>query len=312
MGHENGIDRFAGIELTEIASGLQFPEGPVALSDGSVLVVEIQGRCLTRIGPDGARETVAEFAGAPNGAAIGPDGAVYLCDNGGYFDYDDTSGVNVPSSGASGWRKGSIQRVDLATGETEELYTEADGHRLLAPNDLVFDAHGGFWFSDHGVHAHDTDVGAAVLYARADGSTIRGVISGLDATNGVGLSPDGTRLYVVETYRGRVLAWDVTGPGEVADPGDPQVMHDAGGTAMFDSLAVDADGSVCVATLLTGGVSVVSPEGSVEFLATGDPLTTNICFGGDDLRTAWITSSGTGRLLRCRWPVPGLRLAHAG
>ena len=193
MGHENGIDRFAGIELTEIASGLQVPEGPVALSDGSVLVVEIQGRCLTRIGPDGDRETVAEFVGAPNGAAIGPGGAVYLCDNGGYFDYDDTSGVNVPSSGASGWRKGSIQRVDLATGVTEELYTEADGHRLLAPNDLVFDAHGGFWFSDHGVHAHDTDVGAAVLYARADGSTISGVIGGLDATNGVGLSPDGTR-----------------------------------------------------------------------------------------------------------------------
>lgn len=306
-------NRFANIELDVVATGLNFPEGPIAMADGSVLVVEIARGTLSRVQPDGSIEVVALCGGGPNGAAIGPDSAVYLCNNGSFFDYDDSSGYNVPTAGSAGWQRGSIQRVDLATGGIETLYTEADGEHLLAPNDLVFDDHGGFWFTDHGVHAAVADCdrhgGAALLYASADGSEVRGVVWGLDATNGVGLSPDGTSLYVAETYSGRLLAWDVVGPGRLADPDSPRVLHDLGGTALFDSLAVDAEGSVCVATLLTGGITVVSPAGESAFVSTGDPLTTNLCFGGDDARTAWITSSGSGHLLRCRWPVAGLGLA---
>src|SRR5579862_5730249 len=67
-----------------IASGLEFPEGPVALADGSVLVVEIAGGRLTRVRPDGALKTVARLGGGPNGAALGPDGHCYVCNNGGF------------------------------------------------------------------------------------------------------------------------------------------------------------------------------------------------------------------------------------
>lgn len=307
-------DRYGAIELETVATGLQFPEGPIAMPDGSVLVVEIARGTLSRVRPDGSIEVVAACGGGPNGAAIGPDGGVYICNNGSFFDYDDSSGFNVPTGGSSGWRHGSIQRVDPTNGSVETLYTEADGHRLLAPNDIVFDDQGGFWFTDHGVHVADEDAGAAVLYASADGSGIRSAAHNLDATNGVGLSPDGTTLYVAETYRGRLLAWDVSGPGTLEDPEHPRLLHDAGGTALFDSLAVDGDGSVCVATLLTGGITVVAPEGplgaEVAFVPTGDPLTTNVCFGGEDLRTAWITCSGSGRLMRCRWPVAGMGLAY--
>jgi gluconolactonase len=73
---------------------------------------------------------------------------------------------------------------------------------------------------------------------------------------------------------------------------------------------VDADGNVCVATILRGGITVFSPEGSHEHVATDDMLTTNICFGGEDLRTAFITLSSTGRLVSCTWERPGLRLAY--
>jgi gluconolactonase len=82
------------------------------------------------------------------------------------------------------------------------------------------------------------------------------------------------------------------------------------GFQLFDSLGVDGDGWVCIATLANGGITSVSPDGAnVEFLETGDPLTTNICFGGVDLRTAYITCSGTGRLLATEWPRPGLQMA---
>jgi len=314
MGDASPDGAFDGVELIGVTDGLRFPEGPIAMADGSVLLVEIAAGRLTYVRPDGTTETAAEPGGGPNGAAIGPDGAVYVCNNGAYFDYQVTDGIVVPHAGSAGWQQGSIQRVDLASGAVEPLYTDCDGARLLAPNDIVFDAHGGFWFTDHGVHA-DGATAASVLYATADGSSIRPAVYGLDATNGVGLSPDGATLYVAETYRGRVFAFDVTGPGELAgrtvDEG--RLLHDAGGTAMFDSLAVAADGSICVATLLTGGITVIPADGgTASFLPTGDPLTTNICFGGADGRTAWITSSGLGRLLRCTWPVAGLDLAHRG
>jgi gluconolactonase len=132
--------------------------------------------------------------------------------------------------------------------------------------------------------------------------------------NGIGLSPDGSKLYWAETWTGRVLQRDVVAPGQLGPtlPADPSVcLYGFPGMQLLDSLGVDAAGNVCVATLINGGVSVVSPAGElVDFVPTGDPLTTNICFGGDDLTTAYITSSGTGRLLRTTWPRPGAALHH--
>src|SRR5215467_6534507 len=69
--------------MQQVAEGLHFPEGPVAMADGSVVLVEIRRGTLTRVTPNGRRETLAELGGGPNGAAIGPDGAVYVCNNGG-------------------------------------------------------------------------------------------------------------------------------------------------------------------------------------------------------------------------------------
>ena len=315
-------DRFVGIELAEVASGLLFPEGPIAMDDGSVILVEIARGTLSRVQPDGSVEVVVDCGGGPNGAAIGPDGAVYVCNNGGCFTWIDFGTLLFPGPLPAEWTGGSIQRVDLVTGAVEVLYDACDGRPLRAPNDLVFDVYGGFWFTDHGVREERSSDRTGVFYAKADGSHITEVMFPLDAPNGIGLSPAGDRVYVAETYTGRVWQWTVTGPGEVAE-GLPinaggELLYGAAGHALFDSLAVDGDGNVCVATLSTAGISVISalgadhPGGGVEFLATGDPLTTNICFGGDDLRTAWITLSGTGRLVTCRWPTAGLPLAHHG
>ena len=304
-------------ELVEIASGLRFPEGPVAMADGSVILVEMFGPRLTRVLPDGSTETIAEIPGAPNGAALGPDGAIYLCNNGGAFQPVEFGDLLLPGSfDPDAYTGGRIQRVDLTDGTVTELYSECDGRPLRAPNDLVMDGHGGFYFTDHGLrdHAARTADLTAIYYAKTDGSAIHEVVFPVDAPNGIGLSPDGSVLYWAETITGRVFRRAVIAPGELAPriPLDPTaVLCGLAGMQYLDSLAVDGDGWVCVATIFNGGITAISPDGEhIEHHAVDDVVTTNICFGGDDLRTAYITASSTGRLLRTTWPRPGLRLAH--
>ncbi len=300
-------------QLREITSGLRFPEGPICEEDGSVLLVEIRRGTLTRVTPDGAKGVVAETGGGPNGAALGPDGAVYVCNNGG-LEWHDVGGLALPGLQPADYRGGSLQRVDLASGRVDTLYTECDGHALKGPNDLVFDAQGGIWFTDHGkLRQRDRDR-TGVYYAQPDGSSIREAIFPLDSPNGIGLSPDGERLYVAETHTGRVFYWELEGPGQVRanalSPNGGQLLAGLPGLQLLDSLAVDADGNVCVATLVNGGITIISPDGaSIEHVATGDPLTTNIAFGGPGLATAFITCSGTGRLVATPWKTPGLPLA---
>jgi gluconolactonase len=305
-------------ELTEVASGLRFPEGPVAMADGSVILVEMFGARLTRVLPDGSTETIAEIPGAPNGAALGPDGAMYVCNNGGAFRAVEFGDLLLPGPfDHTAYTGGRIQRVDLTDATVTDLYTECDGRPLRAPNDLIMDAHGGFYFTDHGLRDHATRTAdlTAIYYAKVDGSSIHEVAFPVDAPNGIGLSPDGSTLYWAETITGRVFRRHVVAPGELAPrvPLDPTaLLCGLSGMQYLDSLAVDGDGWVCVATIFNGGITAISPDGEqVEHHATGDVVTTNVCFGGDDLRTAYITASSTGRLLSTTWPRPGLRLAHA-
>lgn len=309
-------------ELREITSGLLYPEGPVAMDDGSVIVTELQTGRLVRVRPDGTKDVVAELGGSANGAAVGPDGLMYVCNNGG-LKMTEVDGKLIPAEGLpDDYTGGSIQRVDLTTGAVETLYTECDGHRLRGPNDLVFDAAGGFWFTDFGkVQERSKDRGG-VYYAKTDGSSISEMVHPIDGPNGVGLAPGDTTLYVAQTFEGRVWEWELSGPGEFADTdgGDGQLLTGPGGGKLLtglpgyqllDSMAVDSAGNVCVATLMTSGISVISPDGaSVEHLPTPDPLTTNICFGGPDLRTAYITLTGLGTLVAMDWPRPGLKLHY--
>ena len=306
--------------MREVVRGLAFPEGPIALRDGSVLLVEIRRGTLTRVWPGGRVEVAAELGGGPNGAAIGPDGAVYVCNNGG-FEWADVDGIATPGNQSADYRGGSIQRVVLdgpAAGTFTELYTEVDGRGLRGPNDIVFDTEGGFWFTDLGKRRpRDSDTGA-VYYATADGSSITEALHPMVQPNGIGLSPDGSRLYVAETGPGRVWYWDVAGPGQLRPADRPvgphggSLLHGFAGFQLLDSLAVDGAGNVCVATLRTGAVSILNPDGTLDrqvAVPERDPYVTNICFAGADSNTAWVTSSGLGRLYVTEWPYPGLDLA---
>lgn len=303
-----------------IARDLWFPEGPVCLDDGSLLVVEIRRRTLTRIGTDGSKDIVAELGGGPNGAAIGPDGKCYITNNGGLHFRQRPDGVWVTAGQASDYDRGRIERVDLATGKVEILYERIGESPIRGPNDLVFDEHGGFYFTDLGKsRARDLDHGS-ICYAKADGSFIKELVFPVAKPNGIGLSPDGKTLYVAETDTARVWAWELAGPGQLAHPVEAnnetphgsRLIHISPHYARFDSLAVEADGKICVGTLHHGGISVCNPEGGLhEFMPCEiDTHITNLCFGGPDMRKAYLTGSWSGTVIEVDWPRPGLKLLH--
>lgn len=309
------------MEFRTVATGLRFPEGPVELPGGDVLVVEIAAGRLTRITPDGSKSVVAHTGGGPNGAAIGPDGAIYVCQNGG-FEWSER-----PLPGGSGemglfpgerphdYIGGQIQRVTL-DGEVTTLYRECDGEPLKGPNDLVFDREGNFYFTDHGKTYGRLRDRTGIFYASPKGDFIREIVFPMEGPNGIGLSPDEKTLYVAETPTGRVWAFELSGPGEIASrrvigtvPGAPPFNF-----AFCDSLCVDSAGNVIVATIVNGGLTIIAPDGSsVRHISLPDVLTTNACFGGPDLRTLYVTLSATGRLIALdNWEVPGLKLNFQG
>lgn len=299
-----------------VAEGLGFPEGPVAMADGSVLVVEIRPGTITRVYPDGRKQVVATPGGGPNGMAIGPDGALYVCNNGG-FEWYEQDGLLLPGNAAKDYTTGRIERIDIATGAVTRLYDSCDGHPLSGPNDIVFDAHGGFYFTDLGKHFdHSTDAGG-LFYALPDGSKITRLIHGPDL-NGVGLSPDGKAVYAASTSRRVVLAWDIIAPGVLAPDPLPAVpgrfVTTWANKTYLDSLAIEANGNIAQATLIeSAGITSIDPvTGAQEYFPFPDLLTTNICFGGDDMMDAWVCLSTTGKLARCRWPRPGLKLNYNG
>ena len=300
-----------------VTEGLKFPEGPVAMPDGSVILVEIARQTLTRVMPDGRQHVIAELGGGPNGAAMGPGGKIYVANNGGFTWQERPDGRLFPGPQPADYAGGSIQVVDPETGRFETLYDSCDGRKLRGPNDLVFDDAGGVWFTDLGKTREREQDRGAVYYAKADGSQIREMIFPLERPNGCGLSPDGRTLYVVETPTVRLWEYELAAPGELKQVygsyrGEKgRVLVGLGGYQMFDSLALDSEGHICVATLITGAVSDIWPDGScVDQYKLPDPMVTNVCFGGEDLRTAFATLSMTGKLVSFEWPRPGLALEY--
>ncbi|HXE30721.1 MAG TPA: SMP-30/gluconolactonase/LRE family protein [Terriglobales bacterium] len=325
--------------FTEIAAGLAYPEGPVYLPDGSLAAVEVKGGNLRRFRPDPATgrylsDPPLALGGAPNGAALGPDGNLYVCNNGG-MDFlsvpvtqDGNSWtLNVPGAASPAYNGGYLQRVTLATGAVETLCT---GFR--SPDDLVFDAAGGLWFTDWGklqslAHGPARDI-TGVYYLPAGASAPMLTIPNRSAPNGILLSPGGDRVYVAETYNRWIVYWELDGPGKIRPnprrfDGSHLLTAAIPGCGGLDSMAMDEAGNLYAITILPhgldplsrGGITVVSPKGEIlEYITLDcgipDPLPSNLCFGGPGRRTAFITLGGTGRILACQMAIPGLPSAH--
>lgn len=314
-------------ELEIFAEDCGFPEGPVACSDGSVIFGELRSGRVIRAKPDGTKQVIAEAGGATAGLAVGPDGALYACNNGGFSWGPYGPESNFPIGPHPDYKSGCIQRIDVSTGKVEQLYDSCDGVKLAGPNDIMFDDKGGFWFTDLGVDTGTSELHGGLYYAKADGSSIRRIAYGL-GLNGVGISPDGKTVYAACSFGRNMLAFDATlpkvdvpdfmaqAPGVKAEqgrgPAAGRVVASFPGHQILDSLAMEADGTIAQAIVLGAmGIGRVNPEtGAVRMVETEDFLTTNIAFGGADMQTAFITLSSSGRIGKMRWDAPGFRLPY--
>ena len=296
------VDRPA-LPWTIVASGLRFPEGPIVLRDGSLLFVEIERRTVSRLTTAGQVEVVAQLDGGPNGLAIGPGGALYIANNGGRFTYSMRGGLNSPGGPPPGFTAaGKIQRLDLKTRALTTLYDSVEGRPIVAADDLVFDRQGGLWISDIAVKPGE----GAILYAPKVGAPMSVARGGLNGPNGIGVSPDGKLLHV--SMGTNLYAFDIEGPGKLATRSYPNAGLQAplwqGSYA--DSLKLQADGKVCVCSLVRpGGIGIVDRAGHTDFLGFPDRWVCNLAFGGRDMRDAWIMLSGLGQIAKVRWPAPG-------
>jgi gluconolactonase len=293
-------------DVRVIATGLRFPEGPVAMADRSVILGEIAGSAVTRIAPDGSKTVIGSAGGGPNGLARGPDGALYLCNNGGN---EYAEGGFLSTGPAKDYQCGYIQRIDPRTGETRILYSQCGGHKLSAPNDIVFDRQGGFYFTDLGKrYARSRDHGG-LYYALPDGSKIVELVHPMLSPNGVGLSPDERTVYVADTESSRLFAFDIVEPGVLRKelfpaPYTGRLVCGLPGFQRFDSL-----GKHCRCD--PDHRPHHGDRSGRQGRAAGQDARvypTNICFGERDMKTAYITLSGAGQLAAMDWPEPGLRL----
>jgi gluconolactonase len=282
------------LESTLLASGLGFPEGPAVLGDGRIVLCDGNtGELLAYA--EGDVSTYARTGGSPWGTVLGTDGAIYV-----------TQGGNVPGSGDTSAVSG-IQRAG-PDGSVELLFSEVDGYPLYGPNDLAFGPDGRLYFTESGSETDfrfDVRSPGRLFAVAADGAgemlfELPGVYP-----NGIAFDARG-RLYWTESMVHRVRRLD--------DGGEPETFCQLSDGHVPDGMAFAADGRLFVATTISGGVTVISPDGAVLSEISLGEHATNCIFDGPALYVTATkvpdieASQRTGTFWRVQTDATGLPL----
>ncbi|MGI5817891.1 MAG: SMP-30/gluconolactonase/LRE family protein [Armatimonadota bacterium] len=264
------------IEL--VADGFDFPEGPAFDADGTLYITQCGNGWISRIA-GGESADYVHSGSTPNGLA-----------------FDESGGLWIAEAGTN-----QLLRYDGE--ELTEIAAEWGGKPLWKPNDLVFHPDGTLFMTGPGGSNAETPVG--VVYHVTREGDLRVVADGLAFPNGLALTEDASRLYVVETHRHQIIVYDV-GEGGALDGGE-QFAEMPGGVG-GDGMALDVDGNLYVAHFGMGEVAVFSADGGrIGTLPAGGEKPTNVAFGGNDMRGLYVTEVETGAVYRLEPGVEGLR-----
>lgn len=267
-----------------IADGLGFTEGPVWLPDGRVALTSISHGCVYVVDPSGGPHERIDTGGGPNGLACSADGTLYVAQNGGAW-------------GASGPAEAGVQVI---TGTRVEYLVDGLG----APNDLMFGPDGRLWITDTRAEFDLGTPGAGLpghVYATdiASGDTTRVVEDGPVFINGLGFTPDGSRLLVTATLSSELLSYVVSSDGSVRASELVHTFTDG----WPDGMVVSARGDYWVALTAADRVDVVDAGGRCigEIALPAGSLPSNVCIGGRRSDELFITTARSESLLRVRF-----------
>ncbi|MCB1496807.1 MAG: SMP-30/gluconolactonase/LRE family protein [Bauldia sp.] len=273
------------------AEGLGVPEGPVALSDGSWLVVEMRPDrgCVSRISPDGSERTQLAVTGRPNGLAFDHLSRIWVCES------------NPPS----------LLRMTL-DGEYESILDHSDDGPFLFPNDLCFGPDGLLYFTDSGIRFtdfvvngqvrddHDSlDYQGRVYRVHPETLRLEVLAEGIRFTNGLAFGPGDTHLYVAETIGGDIIRypWSPKGLGAAEVFGNTIDPDAPPGLKGPDGMAFGRNGALYVTVFGQGDVTVLGPDGGVrERIRTNGMAPTNVAFGRDGEHRIYVTEDELGTI----------------
>jgi gluconolactonase len=270
-------------ELTRLADGFQFTEGPLWLPDGSLLFQDIKAERTYRLPPGGSPRLVREHTGAANGQTFGAGGMIVFCEQNGR----------------------RLSRMDPDGGSVEQVVETWSGQPLNSPNDVVCRSDGLIYFTDppYGVEPRLRSLHFQGVYvfdpSRNGPGALRLVADDFEKPNGLAFSPDEETLYVCDTGRYHVRAFAVEASGALKagssrvfarlDPGQP------GGP---DGLKVDKAGRVYVAVAL--GIWVFEPDGRLLGILSVPARPSNLAWCDPDARGLAITAVDAVYSIRLR------------
>lgn len=269
-------------EMVEVAGGFLFTEGPVWDSAGCCLLFsDIPADTIYRQVSGAEAKAFRKPSHNSNGLTFDRQGRLIACEHG-------------------------ARRVSRgeADGSVTALATHYQGKRLNSPNDVVVRSDGVIFFTDppYGIKPEDQEQPCNGVYCLAPDGSLTLLVDDFDRPNGLAFSPDEKTIYIADTSRLQVRAFDVAADGALSNGRLFAEMESEleGGP---DGMKVDVEGNLYSSG--PGGVWIYRPDGELLGVAAAPQLPANLAFGGTDYRTLFITARSTVYALRTR--VEGIR-----